>query len=78
MFMAELQKKDSFVEVCSEDAAVAGLEASAVLKLELHELLDWCEKFEIDNSDFVADSEFQSALLEAIKQRGQHQPSPPV
>jgi energy-coupling factor transporter ATP-binding protein EcfA2 len=77
MFMAELQKKDSFVEVCSEDAAVAGLEASAVLKLELHELLDWCEKFEIDNSDFVADSEFQSALLEAIKQRGQHQPSPP-
>ena len=49
-----------------------------MLELELDGLLDWCEEFEIDSSDFVADSEFQSALLEAIKQRGQCQLSAPV
>lgn len=49
-----------------------------VLKMELDELLDLCETMEIDSSDFVADSEFQSALLECMKERGQSNPSGPV
>jgi hypothetical protein len=44
-----------------------GVQVDDVLKMELLELMELCDKLDIASDSFVADSEFQSAILDKMK-----------
>ena len=60
------------------DADRAEEKAERMLKMELDELIELCEEMDIDSSEFVADSEFQSAILEVMKKTAQYERAKPV
>lgn len=54
------------------------LDVQDVLDMELVELMELCEKLGIASDDFVADSEFQSAILDHMKRTRPFRTSFPV